>query len=513
MKLIVRSLLLLLGGGAALHAVPARAADLAAAEPVEYVRVCDAFGAGYFFIPGSSDTCLRISGYVRAYFQYQGRNTVNNQTPVAPAGGSGIGRQGGFAEIVTPVLANPVRANGTIASGTVIGGGTGSTTIAAGAANAANNYALYGITNPALLASLPANSIVRGDAELRDQYASGVRALLRFDARTKTEFGILRSFFEFAANTNNVARNGDSLQVRYGFVQFGPITAGITNSFFNTDVFEGTHFNIAGDRSTRPPLLAYTASLGSGWSVSLSAEDASVTGGAGGANTVLINGGTSAWVRRAVQIPDGVANIRVSQEWGYAQIAGAVSQFRFANTACTSLVAVGGACTANKVGWAVNGTVNLRLPFIAKGDNVTVKATYAEGALNYLGFVTNRGFFGNGAAGVDNTVTTTTGFSLFASFSHFWTPAVRTAVSGNYITLGGRPGGGFGSDIALFRDGWTIGGLIGWSPVRNFEVSLHAYYQEANYAFFGTTPAFGVRQLGRASDNNWAGSVRVQRTF
>ncbi|WP_433850419.1 porin [Brucella pseudogrignonensis] len=34
-------------------------------ESVQYVRVCDAYGAGYFYIPGT-ETCLRIHGYVRA---------------------------------------------------------------------------------------------------------------------------------------------------------------------------------------------------------------------------------------------------------------------------------------------------------------------------------------------------------------------------------------------------------------------------------------------------------------
>jgi opacity protein-like surface antigen len=58
---------LLLGSAAALVAVSgARAADAVMAEPeaVEYVRVCDAFGAGYFYIPGT-ETCLKIGGYVR----------------------------------------------------------------------------------------------------------------------------------------------------------------------------------------------------------------------------------------------------------------------------------------------------------------------------------------------------------------------------------------------------------------------------------------------------------------
>ncbi|MCV9997665.1 porin [Pararhizobium sp. YC-54] len=59
---------LLLGSAAALAAVSgAQAADAIVAaepEPMEYVRVCDAFGTGYFYIPGT-ETCLKISGYVR----------------------------------------------------------------------------------------------------------------------------------------------------------------------------------------------------------------------------------------------------------------------------------------------------------------------------------------------------------------------------------------------------------------------------------------------------------------
>ncbi len=59
---------LLLGSAAALVAASgAQAADaIVAPEPeaVEYVRVCDAYGAGYFYIPGT-ETCLRVHGYVR----------------------------------------------------------------------------------------------------------------------------------------------------------------------------------------------------------------------------------------------------------------------------------------------------------------------------------------------------------------------------------------------------------------------------------------------------------------
>ncbi|OBQ60090.1 porin [Mesorhizobium erdmanii] len=59
---------LLLGSAAALIAVSgARAADavvVAEPEPAEYVKICDVYGAGYFYIPGT-ETCLRIGGYLR----------------------------------------------------------------------------------------------------------------------------------------------------------------------------------------------------------------------------------------------------------------------------------------------------------------------------------------------------------------------------------------------------------------------------------------------------------------
>ena len=59
---------LLLGSAAALVAVSgARAADavvVAEPEPVEYVRVCDVYGTGFYYMPGT-ETCLKVSGYIR----------------------------------------------------------------------------------------------------------------------------------------------------------------------------------------------------------------------------------------------------------------------------------------------------------------------------------------------------------------------------------------------------------------------------------------------------------------
>jgi hypothetical protein len=62
---------LLLGSAAAMFAVSGaqaadRVVDVVIPEPeaVEYVRVCDAYGTGYFYIPGT-EVCMKIGGYIR----------------------------------------------------------------------------------------------------------------------------------------------------------------------------------------------------------------------------------------------------------------------------------------------------------------------------------------------------------------------------------------------------------------------------------------------------------------
>lgn len=71
---------LLLGSAAALVAVTgARAADVIvplAPEPADYVRVCDVYGSGFFYIPGT-ETCMKIGGYVRFKYIMQDLDTVS----------------------------------------------------------------------------------------------------------------------------------------------------------------------------------------------------------------------------------------------------------------------------------------------------------------------------------------------------------------------------------------------------------------------------------------------------
>src|SRR6266566_2323807 len=77
---------LLLGSAAGLVAVAgAQAADLPVkAKPVEYVKVCSIYGAGFFYIPGT-DSCIKIGGWVRAEYAFQ---SGNSDAPFIRTGGS-----------------------------------------------------------------------------------------------------------------------------------------------------------------------------------------------------------------------------------------------------------------------------------------------------------------------------------------------------------------------------------------------------------------------------------------
>jgi len=74
---------LLLGSAAAMIAVSsvsvANAADPVVAaepEPMEYVKVCDTYGKGFFYIPGT-ENCIKFSGYVRSEFIYTDTGAVD----------------------------------------------------------------------------------------------------------------------------------------------------------------------------------------------------------------------------------------------------------------------------------------------------------------------------------------------------------------------------------------------------------------------------------------------------
>ncbi|MCJ2005750.1 porin, partial [Methylobacterium sp. J-092] len=64
MTLLKSTLLASAAGFAAVAGTQAADLPVKKAAPIEYVRVCSAYGAGFFYIPGT-DTCLRLSGRAR----------------------------------------------------------------------------------------------------------------------------------------------------------------------------------------------------------------------------------------------------------------------------------------------------------------------------------------------------------------------------------------------------------------------------------------------------------------
>src|SRR5438270_824438 len=78
---------LILGSAAMFAGAGAQAADLPVkAKAIEYVKICSLYGAGFYYIPGS-DTCIKLSGYLRADAVLNGHASLD-----APSNGLGGAR-------------------------------------------------------------------------------------------------------------------------------------------------------------------------------------------------------------------------------------------------------------------------------------------------------------------------------------------------------------------------------------------------------------------------------------
>lgn len=75
-RVIIRGLLGAAAGFAMVSG--AQAADMPVkAKAIEYVKICSAYGAGFYYIPGT-DICLRVGGYVYLEFGVKGSSAVAN---------------------------------------------------------------------------------------------------------------------------------------------------------------------------------------------------------------------------------------------------------------------------------------------------------------------------------------------------------------------------------------------------------------------------------------------------
>ena len=480
----------LLIGSAAIMAVTisVQAADLPLrkAAPVDYVRVCDWTGAGFFYIPGT-DTCLQISGFVRAEYAY-----VDNARTFSPTSG-----------VFSPKNTNIARGGSAVGGGTIIPGRN------------------------------------------RDQSGFFTRGRLAVDARTQTAYGTLRTYVRYQMDryggNYSAGAPGGSSSAAYldkGFVQFAGITAGRVQSFFDFYADNYNYDAIANsDSSTQ--VLAYTANFAGGFSAIVSLEDPSVRrdgiGNFYGSSNLATPGNVSF---SGARIPDVVGVLRVDQVWGAAQLSAAYHQLP---TSTASLGDNGQAFLAkDDNGFAVQGGIQLKLPMLAAGDDLWVEGAYGNGAYRYVDNYggSNSGFYNvvvggfqradRDAYAVFNPVSGTyslaksEAYSAMVALNHYFTPNFHDVLYGSYAHSSygqaaqsvSWTNGGIGAS-----DQFKVGNQFLWDPVKNLELGLDLMYTRINQNIPGLKTAAGgvaatALPAGVASNpDSFVARFRVERDF
>ena len=336
------------------------------------------------------------------------------------------------------------------------------------------------------------------------------RTEIQFDARTDTDYGLLRSFLSINAVYGHSLNqtwaygsvSGSTLSVDKAFIQFGGLTAGFAESqyayfdnYFGDDFF-APYFG-SGFVGTKDQ-LAYTAQFGGGFSGTLSLEDPK-------AYQQGVIGDTSA----GTQSPDIIGNIHVDQSWGSAQIMAALHQIR-------TLGLDGGADpNANprtKWGFAVGAGGSIKFPLLS-GGYIASEFDYADGASAYTGLQDNQ-FSPAGAPDAPDAVITASGgeklaksWSVSSEAGISLTPQLTALIFGSY--------GKFNAP-AIYGDFTTYvaGAQLKYEMVKNFWIGGEVYY--AGTKSDSTTPNIIDAEgdtLAKLKTGAWVAGIRVRRDF
>ena len=494
---IVKSLLL--GSAAGLVAIAgAQAADLPLkAKPVEYVKICSLYGVGFYYIPGT-DMCIKIGGWVRAEYAY--------------------GANGNFA---------------------------------------------WGWANGNV------NNRTTNNSEWRS------RGYITADARNQTEYGTLRGYLAVGLNTNNTGFDNatNTFSANRAFIQWAGFTFGLAQSFFDFYSSPATSYwgsfpaSDTGDGGWM--VGGYTAQFGNGLSATLAAEMRRTTQiaytnvngffegtAAPGVGAVAPNVFPSAY--GSFQAPDIVANLRVDQAWGSAQIMGALHQVNanYYSTPVVFGIIPAAGHPSDEWGFAIGAGIKLNAPVIGQGDYLQAQVNYTQGALRYVfqtpnsnwgkvnganegfGVVTDAVYGGIIANGNASGLSLTTAWNVNAAYEHFWNPRWRTSLYGGYAAVsysdrgnamlcaGENSGNGVGAGTtAVAAAGcdnnwstWWLGTRTQWNVTKDFYLGLDLMYAKLFSAslpgdnLIGTGVSIG--SATRVSDvDNWQFRFRVHRDF
>lgn len=353
----------------------------------------------------------------------------------------------------------------------------------------------------------------RGD----DAYSTRARARIELDARTPTAYGNLRAFLRYEVTRNTGNFGSDTFNVDRAFVQFGGLTAGRVQSFFD---FYTNDFNfgsiLVSDFSTQA--LAYTVKLGNGISATLALEDAIERGFYNGPNGPDFPG--QAFTPAGARVPDVVGQLLMEQSWGKAQLTGALHQIRSNNLVP---LAVAPPFVDTEYGFAVQAGVQIKLPSIAEGDQLWLQGGYSRSALSYLGFgntsVSDLSLNQSDAfvdAFGDSQLAR--GWAATALFLHYWTPQIRQAVFGSYGVIEYAANGTVVTPIGgslgfVDTTDWRVGTNLSWLPVSGFYIGVEGLYRRVDprgRVYLSNDPT--TNRLISSADA-WEGRLRVQRDF
>ena len=489
---------LLLGSAAGIVAVTgAQAADLPLAEPVEYVQICDTYGAGFFYIPGTN-TCLKIGGYVRVDYN------------IGALEDSTVRRGAFFDSIEGP----PSATLGTVS----------------GDANIDEDETFAYIRTSRL-----------DDKSNDNLYSWFARGAINFDVRTETEFGTLRAFVQYFGNFTSTSDAAQPVLADKAFVQLAGFTFGLTQSFFDAPYASYVQPYVSEDTTTN--VLAYTATFGNGFSATLSMEDGVQRRGIATSSLIAIE--TGDFGRQAyagTRWPDLVAALRVSQGWGSFQLSGALHQNRVRDELDTG--ALGNTAFEEfdeDWGYAVQANLRVNVPMIGNNSFVWANAAYGEGAHSY---VTGGGpKQGLASLGFNPWYTVA---DVYANYDDFGSDGVDQGKAWSLtggasvgimpgITLRGTASYARFDDLYWIGGGEDINGSIGsidafqgvlgaiWTPVAGLDIGLEVVYDRLDVNLsgsgidqledvFGEDPSDGLGRMSGAEDA-WTGRLRVQRNF
>jgi hypothetical protein len=395
-----------------------------------------------------------------------------------------------------------------------------------------------------------------------------VRGYITADARNQTEYGTVRGYIAVGISTDDLG-NGEqqTFNANRAFIQWAGFTCGRAASFY--DFVAGaavSYFGFYPQSDTGDggkDVLAYTAQFGNGFSASIAAELPRreqiiiAPGVSGGLGSITGGGAVSNLGYGGFQAPDIVANLRIDQAWGSAQIAGAahqVSGLYYRNTV-TAVFPEGSGHADDELGWAVSAGIKLNAPMIGQGDYFQAQVNYTQGALKYIfqnpngnpyiqdnqsgvamGLISDATYGGSLFAGTATDLELTTAWNVNASYEHFWSPRWRTSIHGGYAevkygeqanailcTLQGD--GGFGSNaVACWLrqqlNWWWVGTRTQWNVTKDFYIGLDVAYtkiqsaQSSDGLFLGPFPAgtnTGARTI--TDTDNWQARFRVHRDF